>query len=81
MNLNLDTRGPLPDPLDEAQRAIEDTIADGLAHVRAQMRKQAVFTGQCLSCDAPVGPAQRFCDGHCREDWERAERARARNGA
>jgi len=36
--------------------------------------------GVCYSCDAEVDPGRLFCDCDCREDWERAEAARKREG-
>jgi hypothetical protein len=32
-------------------------------------------TGYCLNCDAHLAPKLRWCDVHCREDWEKQQRA------
>ena len=32
-------------------------------------------TGYCLNCDAHLAPRQRWCDVHCRDDWEKTQRA------
>ncbi len=45
-----------------------------------QRRARLLPRGTCLCCDAPVLPAVMFCDADCREDWEREQAARARNG-
>jgi hypothetical protein len=31
-------------------------------------------TGHCLNCDARLAPRQRWCDAHCRDDWEKEQR-------
>lgn len=33
-------------------------------------------TGICLFCGEPLPAGQRWCDADCRDDWERAQRAR-----
>jgi hypothetical protein len=46
-------------------------------------RRQASLpaAGICYACGERVaGAMQRFCDAECREDWERTEAARRRNG-
>lgn len=38
-------------------------------------------TGRCYHCEELlVEPFRRFCDAGCRDDYERAEKAAARNG-
>jgi len=38
-------------------------------------------TGFCLSCgEAMDAPSRRFCDSFCRDDFQKAEDARKRNG-
>lgn len=29
------------------------------------------YTGQCVNCGEPVEDPKRWCDVHCREDWEK----------
>ena len=38
-----------------------------------QQRKPAgpVPCGQCYNCGKMLSGAQRWCDGECRDDWER----------
>lgn len=36
--------------------------------------------GQCYACGEPVEGSLRFCDGECRDDWEKVEAARRRGG-
>ena len=37
-------------------------------------------TGACLACDEVVPEGARWCDGDCRDDYERIVRAQRRNG-
>lgn len=30
----------------------------------------AIANGECLFCEAPLKPLQRWCDSDCRDDWE-----------
>lgn len=34
------------------------------------------FTGQCHNCEESVPPPARFCDTHCRDDYELREKHR-----
>lgn len=36
--------------------------------------------GSCHFCDSVIQPMLLFCDGDCRDDWEREQQARIRNG-
>lgn len=59
-----------------------DTEALFLQAALNAQRKQAVslkFTGECLSC-GETRKKGRFCDIDCRDDFERDENARLRNG-
>ena len=29
--------------------------------------------GHCFNCEAPLPPADRWCDADCRADWEQRE--------
>jgi hypothetical protein len=29
--------------------------------------------GHCHYCDEPVGEGMRFCDAHCRDDWQKEQ--------
>lgn len=37
-------------------------------------------TGACLFCGDELGDGLRFCDAHCRDDWQRRERSRSISG-
>lgn len=37
-------------------------------------------TGECLICGAPLKDGRRWCNAHCRDDWQREQDAIARNG-
>ncbi len=55
-------------------------LEQSIAAVRTA-RPGVVANGRCHYCDEDVGPAQKFCDEHCRDDWERIQGARQRAGA
>lgn len=62
---------------DEADRAGEyeaKHLEAALSHRKPVPR----HTGCCLNCGDKVG--RPFCDAGCSEDYERFEKARARNG-
>lgn len=31
-------------------------------------------TGFCLNCDEPLADGARWCDEHCRDDWQQDQR-------
>ena len=37
--------------------------------------------GSCHFCNSQVASTLLFCDGDCRDDWEREQQARIRNGS
>ena len=39
-----------------------------------------VYTGVCCYCKDTASYPRRFCDGECREGWEKEQAARKRNG-
>jgi len=65
--------------MDEADAA---DLTQEQALTAALRRRHATLpaVGQCYSCAEPVADGARFCDADCRQDWERAERARRMNG-
>ena len=65
--------------MDEADAA---DLTQEQALTAALRRRHATLpaVGQCYSCAEPVDDGARFCDADCRQDWERAERARRMNG-
>ena len=64
------------DEADAADLTVEQHIKDALTRRRATLPA----VGTCYSCAEPVADGARFCDAECREDFERAERARRING-
>jgi len=65
--------------MDEADAA-DLTINQALAAAMRRRHATLPAVGQCYSCAEPVADGARFCDADCRQDWERAERARRMNG-
>jgi len=65
--------------MDEADAA-DLTINQALAAAMRRRHATLPAVGQCYSCAEPVDDGARFCDADCRQDWERAERARRMNG-
>lgn len=41
---------------------------------------QLVSTGCCHNCEEPVSDQQLFCDADCRDDWDKEQAAKRRNG-
>ena len=64
------------DDADAADLTVEQHLKRALARRNATLPA----TGCCYSCAEPVDDGARFCDAECREDYERAERARRMNG-
>ncbi len=64
------------DEADAADATVEQHIRDALTRRRPTL----TAIGQCYSCSAPVDAGRVLCDEECREDYERAERARRANG-
>lgn len=48
-------------------------------HAQAKARLEPV--GRCHWCEDLVGDAELFCSPECRDDHDKAARARARNGS
>ena len=38
---------------------------------RIRQRKPVDATGICLQCDKPLKAPLRWCDGGCRDDWQK----------
>lgn len=58
---------------DEAQQRTENHLE---AALNARKTLTVPFSGKCLSCQEPV-VERRFCDSHCREDYERTQKRKA----
>ena len=72
----------MPDDIDRAQereQQIRDAALADQAH-RARHR-ELIPCGHCHRCDEPVRGDALFCNSYCRDDWERDQAARRRNGA
>jgi predicted nucleic acid-binding Zn ribbon protein len=65
--------------MDEADAA-DATVEQHLKRALARRNATLPAVGQCYSCAEPVDDGRRFCDADCRQDWERAEKARRMNG-
>ncbi len=52
-------------------------LAAALAHREPEGPPTA---GACLNCGAPLKDGLRWCDAHCRDDWQREQDAIRRNG-
>lgn len=68
----------MADIVDTAQDHIEKTMADAIRAARAPIKQQA--NGSCHNCNAPVPHGLLYCDALCREDHEREQQAKRRNG-
>lgn len=37
----------------------------------SKLVKEVEGAGECLNCKEPLSGKRRWCDSHCREDWEK----------
>jgi hypothetical protein len=65
--------------MDEADAA-DLTVEQHLKRALARRHATLPAVGQCYSCGEPLEGSLRFCDVDCRQDWDRAEKARKMNG-
>jgi hypothetical protein len=71
----------MPDIFDDASATEALFLAAELAaHQRVAAAAVVQPTGRCHSCGAPIEHG-RFCDSYCRDDHERLQAAKVRNGA
>lgn len=68
------------DFFDRAQELEMLQRESSIAEARKAKPAGPEFTGECHHCEAPLPFPRRFCDGDCREGWEREAAARKRNG-
>lgn len=66
----------MTDPIDQACQREEEDRERALKAQAAKPRMQPC--GACYNCDAVVD-GRCFCDGDCRDDYERRERAKQLN--
>lgn len=61
---------------DQADRAsaMEELRRRAALEVRKPEAPEA--TGFCLNCDAHLATKQRWCDVHCRNDWQKREQSK-----
>lgn len=52
-----------------------------IAEARKPVVAGPVYTGFCAYCEEQVPSPRRFCDGDCREGWEKEQAAKKRNGS
>ena len=68
----------MADEADLAQQHMEDEAA-----MRARQRTPQTMpepTGECLYCGDTAPEAQHFCSTHCRQDWDREQAIKKRQG-
>jgi len=68
----------MADHADGVDAKIFETVAAGLAAVRRRMGLLA--DGRCHFCDEEVLPEILFCNDDCRDDYQKEETAKVRNG-
>lgn len=67
------------DEIDRAQARDEQDREAAVAAAR-RSRPGLAYTGCCHWCGDITGGGRRFCDADCRDDYDRAARARAMRG-
>ncbi len=60
---------------DQSDRASAMEELRRRAALEARKPEAGAATGYCFNCDARLAPGLRWCDVHCRDDWERAQRS------
>ena len=68
------------DEIDRANDLAQRERDFALAKVRARLAEAPVPTGRCLHCDDIMDDERRWCSVSCRDEWEREQAGRARNG-
>lgn len=58
--------------VDESDMATEREMMDTQLAIQAALRKVTPLPpmGFCYNCEEPLSDGKRFCDVHCRDDWE-----------
>lgn len=79
----------IPSPVFERASSIDDQATqveerERAAAIAAQRDRAALepklADGVCANCDEVLSGTQHFCDDSCRNDYQRRESARRRNG-
>lgn len=61
----------MPDIADDANERTEAYLDTA---VRERKPEGPAAIGECLACTAPLSPPRRWCDGLCRDEWQREQR-------
>jgi hypothetical protein len=67
----------MADEADQAQRQIEQSLEVAL---RNRQRSNLKSIGRCWFCEEGLSESLLFCSADCRDDYERLEAAKKRNG-
>ena len=60
----------MSDDIDIANERADIERANLIATIRSKAQTIKP-TGCCLECGTPVAEGLRWCDNHCRDDWQR----------
>ncbi|MDH2918461.1 MAG: hypothetical protein PXX73_04630 [Sideroxydans sp.] len=71
----------MSDACDRADIEVERELAEALRKQAVRAARMQQPCGFCFNCDEIVAVGMRFCDGDCRDDFARLERARKNAGA
>ncbi|MDQ7982231.1 DUF2116 family Zn-ribbon domain-containing protein [Paraburkholderia sp. SARCC-3016] len=69
----------MADICDQADDCIDLALECARSAIRV-VPKLPDSNGKCLNCESSIDPAQHFCDAECRDDFERIQAAKRRNG-
>ena len=71
----------MADPADRASMDADVLTSATIAGIRAVAGAPALRKpkGRCYWCDEKVGPGEIFCDADCKEDFDKAARAKSLN--
>ena len=61
----------MSDIIDNANDLVALAEDTALKNIRANLKPEAEFTGNCLWCDEEVMAPKRWCDTDCRDLWEK----------
>ena len=58
--------------VDESDQATEVEMRDTQLAIEHARRSVVIpFTGKCYNCDEQLETPYRWCNGDCRDDWEK----------
>jgi hypothetical protein len=63
----------MADIIDDANELVEQSAIASLEEIRNRP-PEAKAIGKCLYCEEVVDGTKRWCDGDCRDGWERERR-------